>query len=665
MLERDVFQTALSIAGDAARREYLATACAGDEALKRRVEILLHAHEAARLFLEQPIFPGMAGAVTSAEDVEGHAPGGFDRTERLESSGDPDQDDPDDEADDSLDLLQPSTRSGSLGRLAHYEVLEVLGRGGFGTVFKAFDDRLHRMVAIKVMARGLAATSPARKRFLREARAAAAIRHENVVNIYAVDEQPIPYLVMEYVDGRTLQDKLDQSGPIDAAEVLRIGIQLADGLAAAHRQGLIHRDIKPGNILLEEAAERVKITDFGLARAVDDASLTQSGTIAGTPLYMAPEQALGESIDQRADLFSLGSVLYVMCTGRPPFRAPSTLAVLRRVAEDAARPIHEIIPEVPAELCEVINRLHAKDPAARFDSAREVADLLRDQLQTLAERPRVAHSPAAGRRQPAPFDSEFVAPGRFRKRLGGERAGRSWVASLLLGALIASAVVAVLVLAENQLLVRQADRVFKQEEITIVGNDVQVARVDRDDLGALATGVPAPTATDLGPWGRVIDPLGGTRFDWDADRLTIAVPGGSNRHLNPMPWFNLDAPRVLQSPLRRPRSQRTRPEFNVDAPRALQPDAGDFSIQVQVPPFAPPGPADVNKDKNLDGYRWAGLVVWMNERNFLRFGIGKHPEFNAGKPFLDLKTPPRRQDGRRGSALHQRRDHLSASRPAR
>ncbi len=282
-----------------------------------------------------------------------------------------------DDEESLLELLHPPTRPGALGRLEHYEVLEVLGKGGFGIVLKAFDDMLHRIVAIKIMAPRLASTSPARKRFLREARAAAAIRHENVVDIHAVAEQPIPYLVMEYIAGETLQQKLNRVGPIEVPEVLRIGQQVARGLAAAHSLGLLHRDIKPGNILLESGVEqRVKITDFGLARAADDASLTQSGYIAGTPMYMAPEQALGQKIDHRADLFSLGSVLYVMCSGRPPFRAANTLAVLKRVAEETPRPIPEIIPEVPEWLCAIIERLHAKSPADRFSLAKEVADLL-------------------------------------------------------------------------------------------------------------------------------------------------------------------------------------------------------------------------------------------------------------------------------------------------
>jgi len=159
-------------------------------------------------------------------------------------------------------------------------------------------------------------------------------------------------------------------------EVLRIGMQTAGGLAAAHAQGLVHRDVKPANILLENGIERVKLTDFGLARAAADAGLTQSGLVAGTPNYMAPEQARGESTDCRADLFSLGSTLYAMCTGHPPFRAESAVAVLRRVSDDTPRPVRAINPDVPEWLETIIAKLHAKDPAGRFQSAAEAADLL-------------------------------------------------------------------------------------------------------------------------------------------------------------------------------------------------------------------------------------------------------------------------------------------------
>lgn len=274
-------------------------------------------------------------------------------------------------------FLEPSEDSKHLGKAAHYDVIETVGRGAMGIVLKAFDRKLQRVVAMKVMSPQFAANATARKRFAREARAAAAVCHEHVVTIHAVDEGGlVPYFVMQFVGGRSLQERIDQTGPLQVREILRIGMQAAEGLAAAHKQGLVHRDIKPANILLENGVERVKITDFGLARAVDDASLTQSGVIAGTPQYMAPEQARGEPIDHRADLFSLGCVMYTMCTGRAPFRGSTTMAVMKRVCDDAARPICEVNPEVPSWLAGIVSRLMAKNAAERYQSAAEVAQLL-------------------------------------------------------------------------------------------------------------------------------------------------------------------------------------------------------------------------------------------------------------------------------------------------
>jgi formylglycine-generating enzyme required for sulfatase activity len=294
--------------------------------------------------------------------------------------------------DNALGFLQPSTGPGALGRLGHFDVLEVLGQGGFGIVLRAFDDVLQRVVAIKVLTGQAGATASSRKRFLREARSGAVVRHDNVVQVYTVAEQPRPYLVMEYVAGETLQQRVDRTGPLDVHELLRLGQQLASGLAAAHAQGVIHRDVKPANILLaacgfapdaKPQAAVVKITDFGLARTVGEASLTQSGIIAGTPAYMSPEQAEGTTIDHRGDLFSLGSVLYFMCTGQPPFAGATALAVLRHVVDHAPRPIQEIVPAVPRRLVDLIARLHAKKPAERFQSADEVADLLGRYLAAL------------------------------------------------------------------------------------------------------------------------------------------------------------------------------------------------------------------------------------------------------------------------------------------
>ncbi len=276
-----------------------------------------------------------------------------------------------------LDHLAPTDDPQMMGRIGSYEVVGVVGSGGMGVVLKAFDKALDRCVAIKTLSPTLAASGSARKRFSREARAAAAVVHDNVSEIYGVAEaNGLPYLVMPYVRGTSLQRRVDDSGPLTPAEVLRIGMQAAAGLAAAHAQGLVHRDIKPANILLSDGVERVRITDFGLARAADDASLTRTGVIAGTPQYMSPEQARGEAVDHCSDLFSLGSVMYAMCTGRPPFRAETSYGILRRITDSEPRPIREINPEIPTWLCAVIERLHAKSPDERYQSAGEVAELL-------------------------------------------------------------------------------------------------------------------------------------------------------------------------------------------------------------------------------------------------------------------------------------------------
>lgn len=277
----------------------------------------------------------------------------------------------------TLDFLEPSDNPAMIGRLSDYEILELIGRGGMGVVLKGYQRELNRYVAVKVMAPHYASSGAARKRFAREAMAAAAVVHPHVVAIHSVDAKAkLPYLVMPYVAAKSLQARIDADGPLELNEILRIGKQAAEGLAAAHAQGLVHRDVKPANILLADDVGRVLLTDFGLARAVDDATMTRSGVIAGTPQYMSPEQAHGQAIDSRADLFSLGSVLYAMCTGHPPFRAETTMGVLRRICEERPRPVCEVNPDVPAWLGRIIERLHAKDPAERFRSAAEVAELL-------------------------------------------------------------------------------------------------------------------------------------------------------------------------------------------------------------------------------------------------------------------------------------------------
>ena len=276
-----------------------------------------------------------------------------------------------------LDLLGPSDDPSMLGRIGNYEVTGLLGQGGMGVVFKGFDRSLNRFVAIKMLLPHLATSGAARQRFAREAQATAAVVDDHVMPVLCVDEwQGIPYLVMTYSKGVSLQKRLNDMGTLQLREILRIGSQAAKGLAAAHTQGLVHRDIKPANIFLSESVERVQLMDFGLARAADDASLTRTGILAGTPQYMSPEQARAEKVDWRSDLFSLGSVLYTMCTGRAPFRAESSHSVLRLITDKTPRPIREINPEIPTWLCRIIDRLMAKSAADRYQSSEEVAELL-------------------------------------------------------------------------------------------------------------------------------------------------------------------------------------------------------------------------------------------------------------------------------------------------
>ncbi len=265
----------------------------------------------------------------------------------------------------------------SMGRFAGYEIVGIVGHGGMGIVLKGFEASLNRYVAIKILAPRLATNGSARKRFAREAQAAAAVRHENVIAIHRVDEwHGLPFLVMPYAGGISLQKRIDSDGPLSLEQTLRIGIQIASGLAAAHAQGLVHRDIKPANILVEQGVERVTITDFGLARAADDATLTRTGVIAGTPEYMSPEQAEAKPVDARSDLFSLGSVLYAMAAGRPPFTGSSSFEILKQIINDPARRLRDLQPSVPDWFERIVNQLHSKSPSDRPSSANEVAELL-------------------------------------------------------------------------------------------------------------------------------------------------------------------------------------------------------------------------------------------------------------------------------------------------
>ena len=280
-------------------------------------------------------------------------------------------------------LLAAPQAPGELGRLGGYKVTKILGRGGMGMVLAAQAPHLGRAVALKVMLPGLAAQREARQRFLLEAKAAAAVEHENIIPIWQVaEDRGVPFLAMPLLGGVSLDEALKMGVPLPLPMVLGIAAQVADGLAAAHAAGLIHRDIKPSNIWLEMHPDgtfrRARILDFGLARLDSgDGGLTKTGTILGTPAYMAPEQARGHKVDGRADLFSFGATLYQMTTGRRPFTGTDELSLLTSLAVDIPTPVRKVNPSVPGPLSDLVDRLLAKQPDDRPQSAREVAAELR------------------------------------------------------------------------------------------------------------------------------------------------------------------------------------------------------------------------------------------------------------------------------------------------
>ncbi|MCA9129752.1 MAG: serine/threonine protein kinase [Planctomycetales bacterium] len=273
--------------------------------------------------------------------------------------------------------LQPPSHPELLGRIGRYELEQLVGRGGMGLVFRGHDTDLHRVVAIKTIASHLNPRGAARERFVREARASASLTHPHIVAVYdVITDSQLPAIVMQYIPGQTLEQWLKEQGPMPWPTVLQLGIQLADALNAAHESGLIHRDIKPGNVMLEAGCLRALIADFGLVRALDEASLTHTGALAGTPDFMSPEQARGQVLDQRSDLFSLGAVLYTMLTGCPPFHAPQPMAVLNRICHQRHQSVAVVCSDVPMQVSRVVDKLLQKQPRKRYASAAEVRDML-------------------------------------------------------------------------------------------------------------------------------------------------------------------------------------------------------------------------------------------------------------------------------------------------
>ncbi|MBY0525077.1 MAG: ABC transporter substrate-binding protein [Gemmataceae bacterium] len=311
-------------------------------------------------------------------------------------------------------FLSPAEESGELGRMAGYRVTQVLGQGGMGVVFKAFDVHLQRAIALKVMRPEMTANLELRERFLREARATAAIRSDHIVMIHQVGQHnDVPFLAMEFLHGMPLDAWLEKHGSPDVPEMVRISLEIARALQAAHDRGLIHRDIKPANIWIEEPNGRVKILDFGLARAAEEnVRLTQTGFVMGTPEYMAPEQAEGAATDARCDLYSLGCVMYEMLAGRPPFTGPSVMSILRAVATEEPQPLRTFNSDAPAPLVRVVMQLLAKDPNQRYQSAEQA---IMD-LEAIPIDPALVKKQSGGSRQSRRPQPRLAAPRRPQRR---------------------------------------------------------------------------------------------------------------------------------------------------------------------------------------------------------------------------------------------------------
>jgi serine/threonine protein kinase len=352
-MEEQLFLDAINYRDHDERLKFLQRRCHGEPELQKRVNSLLEAYDLGEHHSKTPV-------------AEHH----IERLMSIPANADTD--------DVSIrEFLEPSDKPNSLGKLGRYEIQEVIGYGAMGIVLGGRDPRLDRAIAVKMMAPSLAVDGTARERFVREARIAASLKSDNIVTIYDIESSGrLPYMVMERIYGESLADLVEKNGPAPVAEAVNLSLQIARALSHAHRMNVVHRDIKPSNILIEKPAGRVKITDFGLARSQDDLSLTRTGHVAGTPLFMSPEQTRGRAVDSRSDLFSLGCTMYMMCTGQTPFSGDSSYTAMREICEKPPQPINEINPDMPDWLVTIVSSLLEKQPDDRLKSADRLVAVL-------------------------------------------------------------------------------------------------------------------------------------------------------------------------------------------------------------------------------------------------------------------------------------------------
>ncbi len=353
----DLEQSAEQLFGEALelrperRSAFLDHACQGAPELRRLVEELLRDNQLAGSFLVKPILTPDGATLSATQSVANRHP----------SAG---------------------------TKLGRYSIVEPLGAGGMGVVYRARDEKLERIVAIKLLAPGMFTGDEARRRFHKEALALAKLSHAHIAVVYDVGEQDgVDYIVMECVPGESLAAKL-KSGPLTVKDATSITLQIAEALEDAHEQGVIHRDLKPANVMITPKGQ-AKVLDFGLAKLLAGArdltvSVTETGGLIGTPLYMSPEQAREQNLDARTDLWNLGVIYYELLTGRAPFRADSSMAVLRAITDEAPAPLRQLRPDVPP-LCEqIVSHALEKNPDRRYQSATEVIRDASDLLSQLS-----------------------------------------------------------------------------------------------------------------------------------------------------------------------------------------------------------------------------------------------------------------------------------------
>jgi serine/threonine protein kinase len=496
-------------------------------------------------------------------------------------------------------VLSPPETQEELGRIAGYRILRLLGRGGMGIVLLAEDLQLGRKVALKLLKPELATLPSARDRFFREARAMASVKHDHICMIHQVGEdRGVVFLSMEYLEGEDLDDVVGREHLLPLQEVIRIVREITLGLSCLHQNGIIHRDIKPANIWIEKYSGRVKLMDFGLARggSLGAAGLTQEGTLIGTPAFMAPEQVESETIDHRADLFSLGCVLYFLLTEKTPFAGDTSVDILYSLLHQEPEAIEEVRSGLPRRLVQLVNRLLSKDPSKRPEDSYAVLDALYriEQDSPMTETIQNVHTAPT-------IESKTQGHSTLQAKKPS-----SWVLIWSIGAGVICVGLFILILIwgrgnhEGEQKDPNKNAIVQNENGTSTKTNKEIEpkenRLLNDPLSKEAKGSDTLLGKEmkqpltLKDWGKVFDPLNDCKIEADDQKLTITIPGKLHD-------FQLALP--------------------LNAPRVLQEIEGDFLYVVTIDPVPMP-PKEVIKPA-LTPYHSAGILLYQDAKTYLRF----------------------------------------------